>query len=181
LGLSTVYGILKQSGGSINVYSEPGRGTTFKFYLPASGDASAVYAGDRKNESATDPSGGGTILIVEDEESVRKLVERTLSDAGYNCLSAVDAESALDIARGFSGTLDLLLTDVILPGMNGKLLAEKLMLQRPGIKVLFMSGYTDNAIVHHGVLDAGTEFLNKPFSAQTLRNRVQEVLAQKSA
>jgi PAS domain S-box-containing protein len=175
LGLSTVFGIVKQSGGSLNVYSEPGRGTTFKVFLPAVSGV-AAHAEGGTLAGAADFRVGGTILIVEDEESVRKLVQYTLSECGYHCLIADDAESALVLAGSYAGPIDLLLTDVILPGINGKVLAERLSLVRPGIRVLFMSGYTDNAIVHHGVLDTGTEFINKPFSAQTLKHRVMEAL-----
>ncbi|MDB5104820.1 MAG: sensor hybrid histidine kinase [Fibrobacteres bacterium] len=180
LGLATVFGIVKQSGGSLNVYSEPGRGTTFKVYFPAvSGPAPERIDGVARAVPGAEPH-GETILIVEDEDSVRKLVQQTLTECGYACLTAADAETALEMVRARKGEIDLLLTDVILPGINGKLLAERLVKDHPGIKVLYMSGYTDNAIVHHGVLDAGTEFINKPFSAQTLKHRVRESLAQGS-
>lgn len=180
LGLSTVFGIVKQSGGSIHVYSEPGRGTTFKIYFPAVDSPIAATGQIGETPSANEQSHGETILIVEDEEGVRKLVQYTLSECGYRCLIAPDAESALRIAGDHKERIDLLLTDVILPGINGRVLAERLVALRPGIKVLYMSGYTDNAIVHHGVLDAGTEFINKPFSAQTLKHRVREALIKKS-
>jgi two-component system cell cycle sensor histidine kinase/response regulator CckA len=180
LGLATVFGIVKQSGGSLHVYSEPGRGTTFKVYFPAVEVGTAAMAEHGNKEAPDDRPSGETILIVEDEEGVRKLVQYTLSECGYHCLMAADAESALRMAGAHAGQIDLLLTDVVLPGMNGRLLAEKLVQARPGTKVLYMSGYTDNAIVHHGVLDAGTEFINKPFSAQTLKHRVREALMAKS-
>jgi len=168
---------VKQSGGSIHVYSEPGQGTTFKVYFPEVNPAAFPgHADDKTMAVARDLPSGETVLIVEDEEGVRKLVERSLSEWGYRFLSAADAESALEIARTYPEPIHLLLTDVILPGMNGKALADRLALSRPGIKVLFMSGYTDNAIVHHGVLDDGTEFLNKPFSTQALKHRLLEVL-----
>jgi two-component system cell cycle sensor histidine kinase/response regulator CckA len=177
LGLATVFGIVKQSGGSIHVYSEPGRGTTFKVYFPEVNPAlSSGHADDAAMAVVRHLPASETVLIVEDEEGVRKLIERSLSEWGYRFLSASDAESALEIARTYPEPIHLLLTDVILPGVNGKVLAERLAVLRPGIRVLFMSGYTDNAIVHHGVLDDGTEFLNKPFSAQALKHRVSEVL-----
>ncbi|MEO7425206.1 MAG: PAS domain S-box protein [Fibrobacteria bacterium] len=179
LGLATVFGIVKQSGGSIHVYSEPEKGTTFKVYFPSV--ESMAIAAERKVErtSSEDRPRSGTVLIVEDEEGVRKLVQFTLSQSGYQCLTAPDADAGLRLSKGHPGRIDLLLTDVVLPGMNGRLLAEKIVQARPEIKVLFMSGYTDNAIVHHGVLDAGTEFLNKPFSPQSLRHKVREVLTGK--
>ena len=176
LGLSTVFGIIKQSGGSLNVYSEPGRGTTFKVFLPAVAAEQSPAEEKTAKAAAATPPDGATLLIVEDEESVRKLVQVTLAESGYRCLMAADGESALQAASAHAGPIDLLLTDVILPGINGRTLAERLLSVRPGLQVLYMSGYTDNAIVHHGVLDVGTEFINKPFSAQTLRHRVREAL-----
>jgi len=175
LGLSTVYGIVKQSGGDIWVYSEPGRGTTFKIYLPR--DLSDTTA------SATKPSsvprritGTGTILVVEDEEGLRKVARRTLEAAGYTVLTAADGDEALLTSAQHAGDIHLLLTDVVMPRMSGRVLAERLTKTRPTLKVLYMSGYTGNAIIHHGVLDAGTHFLAKPFSADDLTRKVREAL-----
>jgi PAS domain S-box-containing protein len=175
LGLSTVYGIVKQSGGDIWVYSEPGRGTTFKIYLPR--DLSDTTA------SATKPSsvprritGTGTILVVEDEEGLRKVARRTLEAAGYTVLTAADGDEALLTSAEHVGDIHLLLTDVVMPRMSGRVLAERLTKTRPILKVLYMSGYTGNAIIHHGVLDAGTHFLAKPFSADDLTRKVREAL-----
>ena len=176
LGLSTVFGIVKQSGGSIYVYSELGRGTTFKVFLPR--ELSTATA------TATSPAmvarrvtGTETILVVEDEEALRKVARRTLEAAGYTVLVAANGEDALLTSAQHEGDIHLLLTDVVMPQMGGRVLAEKLVKSRPALKVLYMSGYTDNAIVHHGVLDAGTQFLAKPFTAGSLAQKVQEVLA----
>ncbi len=179
LGLATVFGIIKQSGASIHVNSEPGRGTTFKVYFPSVEYADIAPEGRDGTVMAEDCPHSETVLIVEDEEGVRRLVQHTLSKCGYHCLTAPDAETGFKISENQPGKIDLLLTDVVLPGINGRILAEKIARARPGIKVLYMSGYTDNVIVHHGVLDAGTEFINKPFSPETLKRKVQEALTGK--
>ncbi len=179
LGLSTVFGIIKQSGGSINVYSELGSGTTFKVYLPIAENLSPPVSTETNKSGSVEKPEVGTILIVEDEAGVRKLVQQTLTACGYTCLTAEDAESALSLSKSHLGHIDMLLTDVVLPHINGRRLAEMILELRPDIKILYMSGYTDNAIVHNGVLNEGTELINKPFSGQTLKHRVRQRLAEK--
>ena len=175
LGLSTVYGIVKQSGGNINVYSEPGLGTTFKIYLPRVEEEEDNL--QRKDLDISLLTGNETILLAEDEQSVRELAARILRDKGYQVYEAPDGKEALDIAqRHPERKFHLLLTDVVMPGMSGKNLADCLKLSMPDIKVLFISGYTDNAIVHHGVLDKGVNFIQKPFSMESLARKVREVL-----
>jgi two-component system cell cycle sensor histidine kinase/response regulator CckA len=174
LGLSTVFGIVKQSGGSIWVYSEPGQGTTFKVYLPAVAGAADA---PRPALPAGDLRGHETVLLVEDEEQVRVLASHLLRRLGYTVLEARRAGDALAIAADHVGDIDLLLTDVIMPEMGGRVLAERVQAERPEIRVLFMSGYTDDAIVHHGVLDAGMKFLQKPLTPDSLARRVREVLS----
>jgi two-component system, cell cycle sensor histidine kinase and response regulator CckA len=173
LGLATVYGVVKQSGGSIWVYSELGQGTVFKIYLPAVSESVAL-AGTRTKMASV--FGTETILVVEDDESVRSLIRLALASGGYKVLEADDAEKAAAICASHEGPIHLLLTDVVMPKMSGPAVAEKVAAARPGVKVLFMSGYTDDAIVHHGVLSAGTPFIQKPFSPVTLRQKIREVL-----
>jgi PAS domain S-box-containing protein len=174
LGLSMVYGIVKQSGGHIYVYSEPGLGTTFKIYLPRVEEAEDL----QQKDSGLSPSGGNeTILLVEDEPSVRDLAARILRDRGYQVYEALDGKDAFNMARKHpERNFHLLLTDVVMPGMSGKELSDRLILLIPDLKVLFISGYTDNAIVHHGVLMEGVEFLQKPFTPEALTRKVREVL-----
>lgn len=175
LGLSTVYGIVKQSGGNINVYSEPGFGTTFKIYLPRVEEEEDNL--QRKDLDISLSTGNETILLAEDEQSVRELAARILRDRGYQVYEAPDGKDALNMVQGHPEIkIDLLLTDVVMPGMSGKELADRLKLSMPDIKVLFISGYTDNAIVHHGVLMEGVEFLQKPFTNEALARKVREVL-----
>jgi PAS domain S-box-containing protein len=176
LGLSTVYGIVKQSGGNIWVYSEPGQGTTFKIYLPRDLSASLTVSGSRLAAVTTPPTGTETILVVEDEEAVRDIAKRILREAGYNVLAAASPDDALLTCKSHLGKLHLLLTDVVMPQMSGKLLADRLAMARPGLKVLYMSGYADDAILHHGTLAPGTHFIGKPFSAVDLARKVREVL-----
>jgi CheY-like chemotaxis protein len=175
LGLSTVYGIVKQSGGNIWVYSEPDRGTTFKIYLPRDlgGTASALVKPPAATSRAT---GTETIVVVEDEEALRRVARRALLEAGYTVLTAADADEALRTCAQHAGKIQLLVTDVVMPRTSGKVLAQILLKVRPALKVLYMSGYTDSAIVHHGVLDAGTHFLAKPFTAVDLTRKVRDVL-----
>jgi CheY-like chemotaxis protein len=173
LGLSTVYGIVKQSGGNLWVYSEPGRGTTFKVYLPRK-DAPATVV--KRKPVSTLLKGSETVLVVEDEDAVRSLVERILRGAGYRVLAAANGDDAIARVEGHRGKIHLLLTDVVMPEMSGRELAEHLAEHNPRLKTIFMSGYTDNAIVHHGVLDPGTRFIGKPFSPFDLARKVREVL-----
>jgi signal transduction histidine kinase len=173
LGLSTVYGIVKQSDGNIWVYSEPGRGTTFKVYLPRVEEASAPLATQAPKQAAP---GTETVLILEDEPGVRRLAVQVLESAGYTVLAAENAEQALELFKANQDKVAMLLTDVVLPGTGGPALAKQLQAIKPGLKVLFMSGYTDNAIVHHGVLDAGVNFLEKPLRPDALLIKVRDIL-----
>jgi len=176
LGLSTVYGIVKQSGGYIFVESQPQHGTSFRAYFPRV---------DVREESAMAPEfiglprqqrGEETILLVEDEANLRRLARQYLETQGYKILEAEDGLAALQITAGYRGDIDLLLTDVIMPGMNGRQLAASITANRPEIRVLYMSGYTENAIGHNGLLDAGINLLQKPFSLPALKDKVREVL-----
>jgi CheY-like chemotaxis protein len=176
LGLSTVYGIVAQSGGNIWVYSEPGQGTTFKVYLPREISAKMTVTASRLAAVQTPPTGTETILVVEDEEAIRNIAKRILHEAGYTVLTAASPDDALMACKAQHGKIHLLLTDVVMPHMGGRVLAETLVVARPEIKVLYMSGYTDDAIVHHGTLDPGTHFIAKPFSAADLTRKVREVL-----
>ena len=173
LGLSTAYGIVKQSRGSIWAYSELGRGSTFKVYLPHV--AEKVLPGEPV-QAVTITSGSETILVVEDEPVLRQLAKRLLESAGYEVLVAVNGEDALAVLARYKGPVHLLLTDVIMPGMSGRDLAEQVLVGHPEIKVLYTSGYTDEAIVHHGVLNEGTHLLNKPYTVADLASKVRHVL-----
>jgi PAS domain S-box-containing protein len=175
LGLSTVYGIVKQSGGNIAVSSAPGHGSTFKIYLPRDLSVTAAPALKR---SFTPPrvTGTETILVVEDEELLRKVAQRTLGASGYTVLTAANGDAAVEASRRYAGDIQLLLTDVVMPGMGARALADALVKERPSLKVLYMSGYTDDSIVQRGVLDAGTHFLAKPFTGASLAGKVREVL-----
>ena len=174
LGLSTIYGIVKQSGGNIWVYSEVGKGATFKIYLPRV-DADAYEMVLKDNENVLN-DGSETILLVEDEEMVRKLATDILRTRGYHVLVASGGDEAIEICKLHKERIDLILTDVVMPGMNGRKVAESVSLLQPEIRVLYMSGYTDDAIIHHGVLDPGTNFIEKPFTAQSLSSKVREIL-----
>jgi CheY-like chemotaxis protein len=173
LGLSTVYGIVKQSGGHVWVYSEPERGTTFKIYLPRV-DEPAIERTDKAVPVKV--TGTETILLVEDEDAVRRAADRILRNAGYRVIGAANPSEALLLCERFDGRIDLLLTDVVMPQMSGRELAEQLLELRPSLAVLYISGYTEDAIVHHGVLEAGTHFIGKPFAADALAQKVRDVL-----
>jgi PAS domain S-box-containing protein len=175
LGLATVYGIVKQSGGSIWVYSEPGQGTVFKVYLPTINESPALA--EPVNIARDSVSGTETILIVEDEQGVRSLIRMELESFGYKVLETTDAVDALATCENHQGAIHLLLTDVVMPQMSGPIVAKKVAALRPGIKVLYMSGYTDDAIIHHGVLAEKMPFIQKPFSPAALRKKIREVLA----
>ena len=174
LGLSTVFGIVQQHNGIIWVYSEPGNGATFKIYLPRVEEAAQTA-----KITVPEPTliyGTETILVVEDETMVRQLVCETLSAYGYQVIEAQSATDGLRLATESQPPPHLLLTDVIMPEMNGRILYQKIAQVHPDIKVLYMSGYTDNVIVHHGILDKGINFLQKPFSIQSLTRKVKQVL-----
>ena len=175
LGLSTVYGIVSQSGGQIFVSSEPGRGTEFTVYLPREG-APRTGAGTGAGAPVTLRPGSETILLVEDEDAVRNLTRRLLETGGYTVLQASNAEQALEVAQGHSGRLDMLLTDVVMPGMSGPELARGLLAVRPQLRVLFVSGYPDEALPSEGGLEADASFLQKPFTPETLARKIREVL-----
>ena len=173
LGLATVYGIVKQGGGFINAYSEPGQGTTFKIYLPrmtAEGDVPA------ETEEAPAAAGTETVLVVEDDELVRGMTRAMLEQMGYTVRVAETPAHALALMEEDDSVVDLLMTDVVMPGMNGKELRDRIAAIRPGIKALFMSGYTANVIVQHGVLDEGVHFIQKPFSMNELAQKIRKAL-----
>ncbi|HET8584579.1 MAG TPA: response regulator, partial [Casimicrobiaceae bacterium] len=176
LGLATVYGIVEQSGAAIDVESEPGLGTSIRIIFPAV-DSAMDAPGAAAAVVATKPvAGTGTVLLVEDETVVRQLVAEILESNGYTVLQAADGASAIEVLRRHVGGLDLLLTDVVMPGMSGRDVARAVTTMRPGTPVLYMSGYTDSAIDKHGVLDDGVHFVQKPFSAAELTTRVREIV-----
>ena len=175
LGLATVYGIVKQNNGYINVYSEPGQGTTFRIYLPRHRDDAAV-AGENADLPGEVPGGTETVLIVEDEPTVLKLSKAMLEALGYHVLAADGKDQALQLIEEYQGNIDLLFTDVVMPGMNGKDLSERIMTLKPGLKCLYMSGYTADVIGRQGVLREGLKFIAKPFSLQDLAVKVREAL-----
>ena len=179
LGLSTVYGIVKQSGGYVWVYSEPGRGATFKIYLPWATEAGETVKAEKPAERLA--RGWETILLVEDQPGLRGLAQTVLESAGYRVLVASHPQEAVGICEGEAAPIHLLLTDVVLPGMSGRVLADHIVFSMPEMKVLYMSGYTDNAVVHHGVLKEGMNFLQKPFSPDVLLRKVREALNGKGA
>jgi CheY-like chemotaxis protein len=177
LGLSTVYGIVKQSGGYIWVQSVRGSGTTFEVYLPRvteTGEFAALPASISPSKTASHRN--ETILLVEDEANLRRLTCQYLKTQGYTVLEAADGAAAVQLCVGHRGEVHLLLTDVIMPGMNGHALAKRIISLRPNVKVLYMTGYAENAIVHNGTLDPGVNLLQKPFSLQSLKEKVREVL-----
>jgi len=174
LGLSTVYGIVKQSGGHIEVYSEPGRGTTFRIYLPRIEEAAEAVEPGKAREQL--PRGSETILLVEDEAGVRTLAKTILQTHGYTVLDAAQGKDAFLLSGQHEGLIHLMVTDMVMPEMSGREVADRLKPLRPNMKVLFMSGFTDKAMVHHEELDQGMAFLQKPFTPQTLARKVREVL-----
>jgi CheY-like chemotaxis protein len=174
LGLSQVYGFVKQSGGNVKIYSEPGHGTTVHIYLPrAHGKAAETIV--QNIGAAPSAYGRETILVVEDDGDVRAFICATLHDLNYHVLQAGDARSALEVLDG-EGHIDLLLSDVILPGPNGRELADAALVKRPTLKVLFMTGYSRNAIVHQGRLDEGVQLIQKPLTQTSLAAKIRDVL-----
>lgn len=178
LGLATAYGIVKQSDGFINVYSEPGQGTTFKIYLPRCVEADAMELEESVNE--VQMGQGETVLLVEDDAAIVEMASTILEDLGYRILAANSPEEAITLAEDRPDEVQLLLTDVVMPGMNGRDLAKQIRILNPGMKVLYMSGYTANVIAHHGVLDEDINFIQKPFSRGGLSLRIREVLGTNS-
>ncbi|HWZ83466.1 MAG TPA: PAS domain S-box protein [Terriglobales bacterium] len=174
LGLSTVYGIVKQSGGYVFAQSEPGAGTTFYIYLPRVEEAPESLSPPKSQES--EKGGCETVLLVEDEDSVRELVRETLAARGYRVLEAENGERGLRVAEAHGKEIDILITDVVMPGIGGRELAKRLLKLRPSLGVLYLSGYTEDTILHQGALDPGTAFLQKPFTLQNLARKVREVL-----
>lgn len=178
LGLSTVYGIVQQAGGAITVYSEPGQGTTFKMYLPRINGPVAVDDEAVRQPAALECS--ATILLVEDEPSVRELTTDLLAELGCRVLAAANGPEALRVAADYAGAIDLLITDVVMPGLSGPDLAVRLTDTRPGLRVLYISGYTDHALLHRGTLAPGVSFLQKPFTAERLQVHVHQLLGSQS-
>ena len=174
LGLSTVYGIVKQSVGSIQAESQPGRGTSFRIYLPAT-DGESTKQGDRLVQARV---GGGseTILVAEDEPDLRELTRTFLESYGYKVLEAGSAEQAIRTAEEFGEPIHLLLTDVIMPGMSGRQLAESILRKSPSTKIVYMTGYTDDMVVQHKVLEPGVQLLQKPFTKAELALKVRSTL-----
>jgi signal transduction histidine kinase len=174
LGLSTVYGIVKQSGGNVWVYSEPDQGTTFKIYLPQV--EGAVDRPPRERPGLGAPGGSETVLLAEDQQEVRALARQILEMSGYTVIEACGGGEAFEVCLQHKGPIHLMVSDVVMPQMGGRELAQRVALLRPDMKVLYMSGYTSNAIVHHGILNPGTAFLQKPFTPDSLARKVREVL-----
>jgi CheY-like chemotaxis protein len=174
LGLATVYGIIKQSGGHLAVHSDVGIGTTFKVYLPRMEQTASESNAESGNIAP--PHGTETVLLVEDEAGVRALTRRVLIGCGYTVLEAADGNKAIRMAADYRGAIHLLVTDVVMPEAGGRVVAEQVTVLHPGMRVLFVSGYTDDAVIRHGVLREGVNFLQKPFSLVTLAIKVREVL-----
>ena len=180
LGLSTVFGIVAQSGGHISVHSERNKGTAFTVFLPRADEASSHERSGSSGDRRDTPVRATSVLVVEDEPAVRRATVRVLKREGYWVVSAQNGEEALRVASQHKGEIDLLLTDVIMPGLSGPQAAEKILAERPGVKVLYMSGYTDEALDRYGVLDDGIPLLHKPFTPQSLMSAVKKVLGEKS-
>ena len=179
LGLATVHGIVNQSGGYVWVYSEAGKGATFKIYLPLiEAKPEPIFIQPATPQS---PSGTETILVVEDDKLLREFICEVLVTNGYSIISASNGSEALELTLQRKNKIDLLLTDVVMPGMSGRTLAAQMMESHPALKILYMSGYTENAIVHHGVLDRGVELIQKPFTIGMLARKVREILGNESA
>jgi CheY-like chemotaxis protein len=176
LGLSTVYGIVKESGGAIDFESEPGRGTTFRVLLPGVERATARGPDDASGSGALRPSAQGRILLVEDQQDVREMAAEALEISGYVVTTAANAEEALAAWSRTGGAFELLLTDVVMPGMSGGELAQRVRGERPSMPVLYMSGYNDDAIVRRGVSVSEAEFLQKPFTIESLSDKVRGLL-----
>jgi PAS domain S-box-containing protein len=175
LGLATVYGIIKQTGGHIAVSSKPGRGTTFKFYLPRLAEPAPVAPEACRSPSPW-PRGSETVLLVEDDKAVRDFSRALLEQAGYEVLEAPDGAEALWVSAGHPGRIDVLVTDVVMPGMSGRELADRLAASRPGVQVLYLSGYTEDAVIGRGVIESETTFLQKPFGLADIASKVREIL-----
>jgi CheY-like chemotaxis protein len=173
LGLATVYGIVKQHGGNIQVYSEEGKGSTFRIYFPVCPGVAGENVPGREGPVI---GGGETLLVAEDQEQVRDLTCQVLRRQGYRVLEAADGSAAMRLEREFPEPIDLLVTDVVMPGMNGRELYDALRRSRPGLRVLYVSGYPGNVIFHHGIMEEGGNFLSKPFTLVALAAKVREVL-----
>jgi CheY-like chemotaxis protein len=179
LGLATVYGIVNQSGGYVWVYSEMGKGATFKIYLPlVEAKPEPIFLQPVAFQS---PTGSETILVVEDDKLLREFICEVLGSSGYSVLAASNGNEALELVAQHKGAIHLLLTDVVMPGMSGRALSTQLLSAQPKLKVLYMSGYTENAIVHHGVLDRGVQLIQKPFTIGSLARKVREILEEKTS
>jgi CheY-like chemotaxis protein len=176
LGLSQVYGFIKQSEGHVKIYSEPAEGTTVKIYLPRLLAETVAADEDRRSGDVIEGLAGETILVVEDDEDVRAYLVDTLRRLNYQVLRAAEATAALEFLQQSDLRIDLLLTDVVMPGMNGRELARRAVVLRPGLKVLYVTGYSRNAIVHQGRLDPGVELMQKPITQETLATRVRDLL-----
>ncbi len=174
LGLSTVYGIVKQNRGHVWVYSEKNKGTTFKIYFPAIEENARIEQAD--NDVEPELTGNETILMAEDDEMLREMAKKMLEKAGYRIITAVSGEDAMDFVKDFNDPIDLLITDIVMPGMNGRDLAGQMQEKIPGLKVLYMSGYTANVIAHHGILDKDLNFIQKPFSHDEIASKIREIL-----
>jgi CheY-like chemotaxis protein len=177
LGLSQVYGFVKQSGGHVNIYSELGEGTTVRIYLPRR--SSHVADEEIAPPQAISNASGECVLLVEDDDDVREYLTQTLRGSGFNVIAAANGEKALEAMDSHKDKIHLLLTDVVMPGMNGRKVAEAGAIIRPDMKVLFMTGYSRNAIVHHGRLDAGVELVQKPVTGDHLATKIRSMLDQK--